>query len=41
MGRSIFQHDEPEAITRAVSAIIHDDADVDDAVEAAGLGLEA
>ncbi|MFD1597602.1 2-amino-3,7-dideoxy-D-threo-hept-6-ulosonate synthase [Halobellus rarus] len=41
MGRSIFQHDEPEAITRAVSAIIHDDADVDDAVETAGLGLEA
>ena len=41
MGRSIFQHDEPESITRAVSAIIHDDADVDDAVETAGLGLEA
>ncbi|SDX56720.1 2-amino-3,7-dideoxy-D-threo-hept-6-ulosonate synthase [Halobellus clavatus] len=41
MGRSIFQHDEPESITRAVSAIIHDDADVDAAVEAAGLGIEA
>ncbi|MFD1684472.1 2-amino-3,7-dideoxy-D-threo-hept-6-ulosonate synthase [Halobellus litoreus] len=41
MGRSIFQHDDPEAITRAVSAIIHDDADVDDAIETAGLGLEA
>ncbi|MDQ2053280.1 2-amino-3,7-dideoxy-D-threo-hept-6-ulosonate synthase [Halobellus sp. H-GB7] len=41
MGRSIFQHDDPEAITRTVSAIIHDDADVDEAVEAGGLGLEA
>jgi fructose-bisphosphate aldolase/2-amino-3,7-dideoxy-D-threo-hept-6-ulosonate synthase len=41
MGRSIFQHDDPEAITRAVSAIIHDDASADEAVEAAGLGLEA
>ncbi|MGQ4554773.1 2-amino-3,7-dideoxy-D-threo-hept-6-ulosonate synthase [Halobellus sp. GM3] len=41
MGRSIFQHDDPEAITRAVSAIIHDDADVDTAVEAAGIGIEA
>ena len=41
MGRSIFQHDDPEAITRAVSAIIHDDADAGRAVEAAGLGIEA
>ncbi|MFC6871798.1 2-amino-3,7-dideoxy-D-threo-hept-6-ulosonate synthase [Halobellus marinus] len=41
MGRSIFQHDDPEAITRAVSAIIHDDASAGEAVEAAGLGLEA
>ena len=41
MGRSIFQHDDPESITRTVSAIIHDDADVDEAVEAGGLGLEA
>jgi fructose-bisphosphate aldolase/2-amino-3,7-dideoxy-D-threo-hept-6-ulosonate synthase len=41
MGRSIFQHDEPGAITRAVSAIIHDDAAAADAVEAAGLGIEA
>jgi len=41
MGRSIFQHDDPEAITRTVSAIIHNDADVDEAVEAGGLGLEA
>ena len=41
MGRSIFQHDDPEAITRAVSAIIHDDAAVADAVDAAGLAVEA
>ncbi|MFB6252207.1 MAG: 2-amino-3,7-dideoxy-D-threo-hept-6-ulosonate synthase [Halobellus sp.] len=41
MGRSIFQHDEPESITRAVSAIIHDDADVDAAIDVAGLGIEA
>lgn len=32
MGRSIFQHDQPEAITRAVSAIVHDDASVDTAL---------
>ena len=41
MGRSIFQHDDPGAITHAVSAIIHDDADVADAVDAAGLAVEA
>jgi len=41
MGRSIFQHDDPEAITRAVSAIIHDGAAVADAIDAAGLGIEA
>ncbi|POG57331.1 2-amino-3,7-dideoxy-D-threo-hept-6-ulosonate synthase [Haloferax marisrubri] len=41
MGRSIFQHENPEAITRAVSAVIHDDADADTALERAGLGIEA
>jgi fructose-bisphosphate aldolase/2-amino-3,7-dideoxy-D-threo-hept-6-ulosonate synthase len=41
MGRSIFQHDDPEAITRAVAAVVHDDADVDDALEHAGLAVEA
>ncbi len=41
MGRSIFQHDDPGAITRAVSAIIHDDAAAADAVDAAGLAVEA
>jgi fructose-bisphosphate aldolase/2-amino-3,7-dideoxy-D-threo-hept-6-ulosonate synthase len=38
MGRSIFQHEDPEAITRAVSAVIHDDAGADGALAAAGLG---
>ncbi|GGN14338.1 2-amino-3,7-dideoxy-D-threo-hept-6-ulosonate synthase [Halarchaeum nitratireducens] len=32
MGRSIFQHDDPEAMARAVSAVVHDDASVDDAL---------
>jgi fructose-bisphosphate aldolase/2-amino-3,7-dideoxy-D-threo-hept-6-ulosonate synthase len=37
MGRSIFQHEDPEAITRAVSAVIHDDAGAEEALERAGL----
>jgi len=37
MGRSIFQHDDPEAITRAVSAVVHEDADPEDALHVAGL----
>jgi fructose-bisphosphate aldolase/2-amino-3,7-dideoxy-D-threo-hept-6-ulosonate synthase len=37
MGRSIFQHEDPEAITRAVSAVIHDDAGADAALAEAGL----
>ena len=41
MGRSIFQHDSPEAITRAVSAVVHDDHDAEDALSAAGLTIEA
>ncbi|RDI71193.1 2-amino-3,7-dideoxy-D-threo-hept-6-ulosonate synthase [Halopelagius longus] len=41
MGRSIFQHDDPEAITRAVSAVVHDDADTESALRKAGLGIEA
>ena len=41
MGRSIFQHEEPEAITRAVSAVIHRDADVEAALDEAGLSIEA
>jgi fructose-bisphosphate aldolase/2-amino-3,7-dideoxy-D-threo-hept-6-ulosonate synthase len=41
MGRSIFQHEDPEAITRAVAAIVHDDHDAEDALAAAGLTVEA
>ncbi|MFB6118364.1 2-amino-3,7-dideoxy-D-threo-hept-6-ulosonate synthase [Halosegnis sp.] len=41
MGRSIFQHDDPEAITTAVSAVVHDDADVDKALDRAGLAVQA
>jgi len=41
MGRSIFQHEDPEAISRAVSAVIHDDAGVDEALDRAGLTVEA
>jgi len=37
MGRSIFQHADPEAMARAVSAVVHDGASVDDAIERAGL----
>jgi len=37
MGRSIFQHDDPEAITRAVAAIVFDDLDVSAALDAASL----
>ena len=41
MGRSIFQHDDPEAIATAVSAVIHDDRSTEDALETAGLAIEA
>lgn len=37
MGRSIFQHDRPAAITEAVSAVVHDGADVATALSRAGL----
>ncbi|MFA9515802.1 2-amino-3,7-dideoxy-D-threo-hept-6-ulosonate synthase [Halopenitus sp. H-Gu1] len=37
MGRSIFQHNDPEAITRAVSAVVHEGRDAEDALQAAGL----
>jgi fructose-bisphosphate aldolase/2-amino-3,7-dideoxy-D-threo-hept-6-ulosonate synthase len=40
MGRSIFQHEDPEAITEAVAAVIHDGASADDAAELAGLAAE-
>ena len=37
MGRSIFQHDDPGAITQAVSAVLHDDLAVSAALDRAGL----
>ncbi|RNJ26562.1 2-amino-3,7-dideoxy-D-threo-hept-6-ulosonate synthase [Halosegnis longus] len=37
MGRSIFQHDDPEAIATAVSAVVHDDATTDEALDRADL----
>jgi len=40
MGRSIFQHDEPEKITRAVASVVHDDAAAADALSEAGLAVE-
>lgn len=37
MGRSVFQHEDPEAMTRSVSSIVHDDASVPAALDEAGL----
>ena len=41
MGRSIFQHEDPEAIARAVAGIVHDGLEPDEALEVAGLAIEA
>ncbi len=41
MGRSIFQHEEPEAITRAVATVIHEGASASEALAEAGLAVEA
>ena len=40
MGRSIFQHEDPEAIARAVAAVVHDDRNVADALSAAGFDVD-
>ncbi len=40
MGRSIFQHDDPEAITRGVATVIHDGATPEEAASEAGLSAE-
>jgi fructose-bisphosphate aldolase/2-amino-3,7-dideoxy-D-threo-hept-6-ulosonate synthase len=37
IGRSVFQHDDPEAIARAVTAVVHDDLAAEDALREAGL----
>ncbi|WP_440765990.1 2-amino-3,7-dideoxy-D-threo-hept-6-ulosonate synthase [Natronorubrum sp. DTA7] len=41
MGRSIFQHENPEAIATAVAGVVHHDLSTDDALAKAGLALEA
>ncbi|WP_137283607.1 2-amino-3,7-dideoxy-D-threo-hept-6-ulosonate synthase [Halorussus salinisoli] len=40
MGRSVFQHDDPEAITQAVSGVVHDGRSAEDALRDAGLAVE-
>jgi fructose-bisphosphate aldolase/2-amino-3,7-dideoxy-D-threo-hept-6-ulosonate synthase len=40
MGRTIFQHPDPEAMTRAVRAVVHEDAEATEALHAAGLTAE-
>jgi len=40
MGRSIFQHENPAAITSAVSSVIHADIDPNEAARQAGLAAE-
>jgi len=41
MGRTIFQHDDPEAMTRAVHLVVHEGADPDEALRESGLAVEA
>jgi fructose-bisphosphate aldolase/2-amino-3,7-dideoxy-D-threo-hept-6-ulosonate synthase len=41
MGRSIFQHDRPEAITEGIAAVVHDDASAEEAARRADLTVEA
>jgi fructose-bisphosphate aldolase/2-amino-3,7-dideoxy-D-threo-hept-6-ulosonate synthase len=41
MGRSIFQHDEPEQIARAVASVVHEDSEAAAALREAGLAVEA
>ena len=41
MGRTVFQHDDPEAMARAVALAVHEEAGAEDALERAGLAVEA
>ncbi|MFW6265432.1 MAG: 2-amino-3,7-dideoxy-D-threo-hept-6-ulosonate synthase [Halanaeroarchaeum sp.] len=41
MGRTIFQHDDPYAMTSAVAAVVHDEVDPETALREAGLAVEA
>ena len=40
MGRSIFQHDSPQAITEGVAAVVHDGVSAREAADRAGLSVE-
>jgi len=40
MGRSIFQHDDPYKMAKAVAAVVHDDATPDEALKLSGLAVE-
>jgi fructose-bisphosphate aldolase/2-amino-3,7-dideoxy-D-threo-hept-6-ulosonate synthase len=41
MGRTIFQHDDPEAIARAVAGVVHEDLSATEALRETGLAVEA
>ena len=41
MGRTVFQHDDPEKMARAVSLVVHEDSGAEEALERAGLAVEA
>jgi fructose-bisphosphate aldolase/2-amino-3,7-dideoxy-D-threo-hept-6-ulosonate synthase len=41
MGRTVFQHEDPEAMTRAVRLVVHEDADAEAALRESGLAVEA
>ncbi len=40
-GRTVFQHDDPGAMTAAIAAVVHEDAAPDEALREAGLPIEA
>lgn len=40
MGRSIFQHEDPEKIASAVASVVHEDSEGDAALREAGLAVE-
>lgn len=41
MGRTVFQHDDPEGITRAVTGVVHENLAAEEALDRAGLAIEA
>ena len=41
MGRSIFQHEDPRAISEAVTGVVHENLSSEEALERAGLAVEA